>query len=343
MDRKKVILLVSALIIAALTAFMARSMFTGAAAPTANAAKAPVPTGPKVLVATRALPVGTLITPEALRYQPWPKELIEEAYFIEGGEGQPNIEKLVGTVVRNAITAGQPVSQGALVAPGDRGFLAAALSPGMRAVSIPIKTPSMGVSGFVFPGDRVDLFLTQRVPVEDGQPLSVSETIIRNLRVLATGRSPRTAVDEQGNTVVRGFTLITVEATPRIAEQITVAQAVGSISLSLRALADNQSELEQALASGSVSIPEGATPEEEARILKSVVQRPTSGAGSYATGGDVSRFQRRTVPVEKAPQTPLQAAAEAAVTQKKIQQIVKGPVVRVSRGGSTTEVQLDRR
>ena len=346
MDRKKVILLVSALIIAALTAFMARSMFTGAAAPQATAA-APVPTGPKVLVATRALPVGTLITAEALRYQPWPEELIEQAYFIEGGEeeggeAQPGISKLVGTVVRLAITAGQPVTQGSLVAPGDRGFLAAALSPGMRAVSVPVKA-STGVSGFVFPGDRVDLFLTQNVPVEDGQPLKVSETILRNLRVLATDQRPTTVVDENGKTVVRKFKLITLEAPPRMAEQITVAQSIGTISLSLRALADNAAELERALVSGSVSIPEGATPEEEERILKSIAQRPSSGKSTYTTGGDVSRFQRRSVPVEKAPQTPLQAAAEAAVTAKKIGIIVKGPVVRVSRGGSTTEVQLDRR
>ena len=126
MDRKKVILLVAALLIAAVTAFMARSMFTGASAPQAAAASAPapVPTGPKVLVATKALPVGTIITADSLRYQPWPKELIEAAYFKEGDDGE-SIDSLVGTVVRNAVTAGQPLTQGSIVKPGDRGFLAA--------------------------------------------------------------------------------------------------------------------------------------------------------------------------------------------------------------------------
>ena len=160
MDRKKVILLVCALMIAAVTAFMARSMFTGGGASPNAVAQKPVPTGPQVMVATRALPVGTIITADSIRYQPWPAELIEEAYFMKKeGEGDQS-ETLVGTVVRTPITAGQPITQGSIVAPGDRGFLAAALGPGMRAVSVPVSALT-GVSGFVFPGDRVDLVLTQ--------------------------------------------------------------------------------------------------------------------------------------------------------------------------------------
>ena len=187
MDRKKVILLVAALLIAAITAFMARSMFTGAAAPQAAAVVAPVNNGPKVLVATRALPVGTIITAEALRYQPWPKELIEEAYFKEGAEGTEgtSMESLVGTVVRNAVTAGQPITQGSLVKPGDRGFLAAALGPGMRAVH----GTCISINGCC----RLRLPRRPRRPCphaeccrQFGPALKVSETIIRNLRVLAT-------------------------------------------------------------------------------------------------------------------------------------------------------------
>jgi pilus assembly protein CpaB len=339
MDRKKVILLVAALFIAAITAFLARSMFTGAAAPQA-AALAPAPTGPKVLVATKALPVGTIITADSLRYQPWPKELIEEAYFKEGADGSEgaSLDSLVGTVVRNAVTAGQPLTQGSVVKPGDRGFLAAALGPGMRAVTVPVSALT-GVAGFVFPGDRVDLVLTQNVNANSGPPLKVSETIIRNLRVLATDQRSQPSVDENGNTIVSQYKLVTIEATPRIAEKITVAQSIGTISLSLRALADNAAELEQALASGEINIPTGATADEEQAIMKSAAQRPTAGKSSYATGGDVSRFQRSTVPA----QMPLAVAAETARTQKQVEKIMKGPVVRVSRGGNMTEVDISRR
>lgn len=344
MDRKKVILLVAALLIAAVTAIMARSMFSGAAAPVAAAAMAaPAETGPKVMVATRALPVGTIITAESFRYQPWPKELVEDVYFIEGaapGEGPDavNSGELVGTVVRNAITAGQPITKGSLVKPGDRGFLAAALGPGMRAVTVPVSALT-GVAGFVFPGDRVDLVLTQNIAGPGGPPLRVSETVMRNLRVLATDQRSTNSVDENGNTVVRAYKLVTMEATPVIAEKITVAQSLGTISLSLRSLADNAAELEQALASGEVNIPENATAEEEQAIMRSVAQRPSAGKSTYTTGGDVSRFQRSSIPA----QTPIAIATESARIQRQAEIVRKGPVVRVSRGGAITEVELNRR
>ena len=337
MDRKKVILLMAALFIAAITAFMARSMFTGAAAPQA-AAIAKVETGPQVLVATRALPVGTIITAEAFRYQPWPEELVEQAYFIKDDKTSTPVEQLVGTVVRNAVTAGQPITQGALVKPGDRGFLAAALGPGMRAITVPVSALT-GVAGFVFPGDRVDLMLTQNVAGDTGPALKVSETIMRNLRVLATDQRSKSNVDEKGNTIVDEYKLVTLEVTPNIAEKITVAQSIGTLSLSLRSLADNAAELEQALASGSINVPEGASAAEEERILASIAKQPTAERGSYATGGQVSRFQRSSIPA----QLPVAVAIEQVRVARQVQKVSKGQVVRVSRGGSTTEIDVNPR
>ena len=112
---------------------MAKNMFAGAGAEKAAAAAATqaVPTGPKVMVARKELPVGTIIDAEALTFQPWPKEMMQNAYYTKGSPTP--IPKLFGTVVRYPITAGQPVTRGALVGPQDRGFLAAALGPGMRA------------------------------------------------------------------------------------------------------------------------------------------------------------------------------------------------------------------
>lgn len=336
MDRKKVILLVVALLIAGITAFMARSMFAGAAAPTAVAK--PVETGPQVLVATRALPVGTIITAEAFRYQPWPEELVEQAYFIKDDETSIPMEQLVGTVVRNAVTAGQPITQGSLVKPGDRGFLAAALGPGMRAITVPVSALT-GVAGFVFPGDRVDLMLTQNVAGDTGPALKVSETIMRNLRVLATDQRSKSSVDDKGNTVVDKYKLVTLEVTPSIAEKITVAQSIGTLSLSLRSLADNAAELELALASGSINVPEGASAAEEERILASIAKQPIAERGSYATGGQVSRFQRSSIPA----QLPVAVAVEQVRVARQVAKVAKGQVVRVSRGGSTTEVDVNPR
>ena len=215
MDRKKLLLLVGALIVAIGTAFAARSLFAGAGSPQAVAA-AKVPMGAKVLVANRALPAGTIITADAMGYQPWPKDLVQDAYFVEE---KTDMAKLLGTVVRHPITAGEPVTQGSLVAPGDRGFLAAALGPGMRAVTIAVSART-AVAGFVFPGDHIDLVLTQTVKGAT-TALKAAETILENLRVLATDQSTEQEQIE-GKTRVRTFSTVTVEATPKIAEKIAV-------------------------------------------------------------------------------------------------------------------------
>jgi pilus assembly protein CpaB len=335
MDSRKIILLVGALIVAAITAFMARSLIMGggtrqAAATTAIAA--PVD-GPEVLVATRALPVGTILDATALKFQPWPKELVDNAYFIKK---DTDLKSLQGTVVRNAITAGQPVTQGALVKPGDRGFLAAALGPGMRAVTVPVSAQT-GVAGFVFPGDRIDLVLTQTVAGGgDGPPLKVAETILRNLRVLATDQRTDNTTGEDGKTVVHTFSNVTVEATPKIAEQIAVAQTLGAISLSLRSIADNNSELEEAIANGEVKVPEGNDPKAEKAMMLKVANQPSAAGSTVATGADVSRFQRRTVPSKPA-QAPL-GGAPAEGYPGGVPSL--GPVVHVARGNTVTVVSV---
>jgi pilus assembly protein CpaB len=335
MDRKKLVLLLGALIIAIGTAFAARSMFAGASAPQAVAAAPVAPEGPKVLVAKRALPVGTIITADAIGYQLWPKEMVQDAYFIDG---EADMSKLLGTVVRNPITAGEPVTQGSLVSPADRGFLAAALAPGMRAITVPVSAKT-GVGGFVFPGDRVDMLLTQTVTGEDESALQTTETILRNLRVLATDQSTETTTTEDGKTVVRAFRTITLEVTPRIAEKISVAQTIGSLSLVLRSIADNQSDLERALATGDVDLPNGASREDEERLLRQAVARPQDGATSFVTGGDVSRFQRSSMPKTR-----------EQMAQQVVNQVIgatgggapAGPTVRVSRGKATTVEPVGR-
>ncbi len=330
MDRKKLVLLLGALVIAIGTALAARSMFAGSSAPSAEAA--PVPKGPKVLVANRALPPGTIITADAIGFQQWPEELVQDAYFIDG---ESDVSKLVGTVVRHGVTAGEPVTQGSLVAPGDRGFLAAALGPGMRAVTVPVSAKT-GVAGFVFPGDRVDLVLTQTVKGDEGLPLQAAETVLRNLRVLATDQSTEQTVNEQGKTEVRAFRTVTLEVTPKIAEKVAVAQSIGTISLALRSLADNEIELERAIASGDIVIPNNATPEQEEKLIRAAMNTPIDKGATYSTGGDVSRFQRTSMPSMNSGRGG-SAGAGAATNSY---QTYSGPSVRVTRGKTTTEVPV---
>src|ERR1043165_6714392 len=98
MDVKKIVLLVGALLIAGVTAIMAKNMLTGAPAPEAQASPQQAPQGPEVLVAARTLPVGTIIDAEAFRYQPWPQGLVQEAYFTRGEAGA-DPQSLSGPVV----------------------------------------------------------------------------------------------------------------------------------------------------------------------------------------------------------------------------------------------------
>ncbi|RYE50246.1 MAG: Flp pilus assembly protein CpaB [Hyphomicrobiales bacterium] len=338
-------LLFGALVIAGITAFMARNILLGAPTPLAGAAPSTAGMSPEntteVMVATRALPVGTIIDAEAIKYVPWPKDLVEGAYYVKG-QGE---QKLQGTVVRFAIPAGQPITQGALVKPGDRGFLAAALGPGMRAVTVPVSSQS-AVAGFVFPGDRVDLVLTQSVAGGgDGPPLKASETILRNLRVLATDQRTDKNTDDKGNTIVSNYSTVTVEATPKIAEKIAVAQTVGSLSLSLRSIADNQGELEEAIANGDVKVPEGTDPKAERAMLARIGSRPQEGNPTFATGADVSRFQRSSVPGKAKDggngglggPTPIAPGPGFPGGATKID---TGPVVTITRGNNVTVVPL---
>jgi pilus assembly protein CpaB len=348
MDVKKLVLLIGALFIAAITAVTAKNMFSGAGAPSASA-KPAIPTGPEVLVATRALPVGTIIDAEAFRFQRWPEGLVQPAYYIKGKPGVRPAD-LVGTVVRNEITAGQPFTQGSLIKPGERGFLAAALGPGMRAVTVAVSATS-GVAGFVFPGDRVDIVLTQEVAGGgDGVPLKVSETVMRNVRVLATDQR-MDAKNEEGKAVVQRFTMVTLEATPKLAEKIAVAQKIGDLSLSLRSIADNSAELERAIASGEVTVPQSDDPKAERRMLLAVANQPSDGLSTYTTGSDVSRFQRSTVPGtgKGSTSSPDDRVADALTAMALSASgrapagaapAPSGPGVRVSRGNSVTIVPV---
>lgn len=340
MDTRKIMLIVGALVIAIGAAFGVNQMMRGATAPQARAAAAPEINGPMILVATRQLPAGTIIGPDSFRFQPWPKELVEKAYFLKE---ETEVQNLVGTVVRYPITAGQPLTQGALVHPDDRGFLAAALGAGMRAVTVKV-SQEQGVAGFVFPGDRVDVVLAQKLSIKEGSAypddeLYTAETIVRNVRVLATDQR-YDAEDETGKTPVRTFGSVTLEATPEIAEKIAVAQNMGQLSLALRPLAENSGDLEAAIASGEVNVPAGGGTAAEKKMLAEAAARPTSAKSSATTGGDVSRFW---VPVRgrvSAPRQPQQQQSSNGAPVSMGQAAPQGPVVRVTRGDKVTEITV---
>jgi pilus assembly protein CpaB len=326
MDVRKLILLVGALVVAAVTAFMARSMFSGGGVATASAAPV-APIGNQVLVAARPLPLGTIITADMLVFQPWPKDMVEKAYFLKG-ETDPT--RLVGKVVRHTVMAGQPVAQGVLIGPGENGFLAAALGPGMRATTVSLSDTS-GVAGFIFPGDRVDVILTQEV-TGDGPTLRTSETIVRNLRVLAVDQR----MDDTATEAKVGRTA-TLEVTPKLAEKIAVAETIGALSLSLRSIADNAAELERAIAAGEIEV-DGNDAAADRAIELAIARMPSDVNPTFTTGGEVSRFQRSSMPATRNESDNEPKSASAPVAARP-----SGPVVRVARGKEVTTVAVEAR
>ncbi len=188
----------------------------------------------EVLVAAENMPRGTFVKESHLRWQPWPEDGVTEQYITRGegkSETDVSFQDMVGAVVRNGLTVGEPVTIGRLVRPGDRGFLAAVLEPGKRAVSVPVNATA-GVAGFIFPGDRVDLILTHEFQRE-GEAITrrASETMLHDLRVLAVDQS----VDDQ-NGAPKIAKTATVEVTPKQAEMIAVGMQLGRLSLTLRSL-----------------------------------------------------------------------------------------------------------
>jgi pilus assembly protein CpaB len=193
-------------------------------------------------------------------------------------------------------------------------------------MTVPVSVTS-SVAGFVFPGDRVDIMLTQTVNGGgDGPPLKVSETIFRNVRVLATDQRT-TGTNEEGKPEIRSAATVTFEVTPKIAEKIAVAQTLGPLSMVLRSIADNAQDLERAIATGDVKLPENADPKAEKQVLLQIAGKPIDETPTFTVGGEVSRYQRTTVPGK-----PTDASA-AATAQP-------GNGVRVARGNTVIFVPL---
>ncbi len=235
MNVARIVLIVVALAAAGLTAYLIQSYLADQRQPPPEQRPEATIASIDVLVAERDLPAGTVLNPEAFRWQPWPKKAVNENY-IQRKEGSDPIKDLTGAAVKRIITAGDPIIRTKLVTPDTPGFLAGVLPPGTRAISIPINAADAG-SGFILPGNLVDLVLTQvhTVKLTSGQQAkrTVSETIMENLRILAIDQS----VDD-GGTAARIGKTVTVGVSPKEAELITVAKRMGTLSLLLRSLTE---------------------------------------------------------------------------------------------------------
>ncbi|MBP2301114.1 Flp pilus assembly protein CpaB [Azospirillum picis] len=186
----------------------------------------------RIAVAATDLAAGSFLQPMAVRWDSFPENALRPDTLVEGKD---NIEALTGSVVREAVKAGEIISRDRLLSPRERGFLAAVLTPGLRAASVAVDEVS-GTAGLIFPGDHVDLLLTQDVGEDATGHRLASETILEDLRVLAVDQ--RTDIQREGTgQPSRVARTVTLEVTAKQAQVISVATGLGRLTLSLRSLA----------------------------------------------------------------------------------------------------------
>lgn len=289
------------------------------------------PAGVDVYVPARNLRAGSIIVPEMLATSKLGNAAVTAEMVRADDAGS---KTLVGSVVRHPLPKGVPIARSATVQPGERGFLAAVLTKGKRAISIPV-SETTGVSGLLMPGDRVDLILTYSISgdlIESGRDIRASETIMANLRVLALDqRLNATGPPQPGEPEIKAPPMAktaTLEATPQQAEMITLATTLGGLSLVLNSVRDGGE-------------PDGnderLTPVANAAALLARVQAPS--IRDMTLDSDVTSLLRREL-----------AAANSDVDEAPAIRSAAGSViplndrlysVQVVRGASTGDVKIE--
>jgi pilus assembly protein CpaB len=272
MRARTLILFLVALVLAGGTGLLVRSWLAQRAS-VAEAAPVALPPTPQksVLVARGAITRGQILKPADLAWQPWPEAGVARGYIQAGTK---SIDDFAGWVAREPFVPGEPISEAKIVSPGSRGFLAAVLRPGMRAISVPV-TATSGISGFVFPGDQVDILVTHPLP-EGGTSLhKASETVLHDVRVIAVDQK----LDSKGGEAIVAHTA-TLEVTPKQSEIIAVAGEMGKLSLSLRSLVAAPGEESAGDSSNAAGSGTFTVDSEVSRLLPKLFNhKDNSGAG----------------------------------------------------------------
>lgn len=232
--RPVAMVVVVAALAALLTAFLAKSWLDRQTQPP----QAAVESVTEILVASRDLAAGAVIQADDLRYETWPLTAVTPRLVVRHGSEDAKAG-FVGQMARRAVAEGEPVTLQITLRSDAMGALAAMLTPGMRAVSIAI-TNTSAVSGFVTPGDRVDVVLgTDMQRINEGERQTggagimmrfAAETVLSDVRVLAIDQQVARGRD---GAAIQGKTA-TIEVTPKQAELLTTAGMLGTLQLVLR-------------------------------------------------------------------------------------------------------------
>lgn len=201
---------------------------------TVEGPKAPAVALQDVLVLSGDVPMGSQLD-NNIAWQSWPADGINANFITRAAEPEA-LEKLKGSVARMTMYTGEPLRRSKLIGEG-QSFMSSILPSGMRAVATAISADT-SAGGFILPNDFVDVIMTRKADAGNGGTSFNTETILKNIRVLAIDQTIQE--DEEGKKTRVGQTA-TLELTPRQAEIITVAQQMADrLTLALRAISDTQ-------------------------------------------------------------------------------------------------------
>ncbi|RUV91908.1 Flp pilus assembly protein CpaB [Mesorhizobium sp. M1A.F.Ca.IN.022.07.1.1] len=186
-----------------------------------------------IVVAATPLKFGDSLSADKLREIAWP------AGAVPAGAFKTTKELLAGEGAKQALQAigvNEPVLATKITGPGQRATLSAVLAQGMKAVSIRVNDV-LGVAGFVFPGDRVDILLTRNVRGEGGADRSFVDVLLQSVKVLAVDQ-----VADESKENPQVVKAVTVEVSTKDAQKLTLAAGAGQLSLALRQAAAGNGE-----------------------------------------------------------------------------------------------------
>jgi len=198
-----------------------------------------------VLVAARPVPAGGLLREEDLAWRPMGAQLPPAGSLTRDKVSEA---QYVGAVARRGFLAGEIVLDSAVIAPNDRRFLAAVLSPGTRAVTMPVDE-AQSAAGLILPDDRIDVILVREAggastPGQDPTSATAARILLHAVRVVAVDR----AMERPPPAATASSALprtITMELSDIDAQRLFLAQQIGSVHLTVRALARPLVELAQ--------------------------------------------------------------------------------------------------
>jgi pilus assembly protein CpaB len=228
MSARQLIVLVVAAIAAIGALFLIRGMGRGEAAPAAETAD-PI-AGEQVLVAARDVPQGAALSPSDLAVALFPQGSVAPSFVRLSAQPSAQAD-FVGAVTRRAFSQGEPITNASVIQPEGRGFMAAQLAPGFRAVAIEVSDDT-AVGGFIQPNDRVDVIMSHKFS-EGSQERVNSEIVLEDIRVLALGETTRTQTSGEGPETIDANVAV-LEMTAEDARVLALADQMGDISLALR-------------------------------------------------------------------------------------------------------------